>query len=44
VYLLHVFKKKSKAGRGTPRGDLEVIKFKLKTAGEHYARTYGTDE
>jgi phage-related protein len=43
VYLLHVFKKKSKTGRGTPRGALELIKSRLKTAGEHYARTYGTD-
>jgi phage-related protein len=41
MYLLHVFKKKSKRGRETPREHLEVIKARYKVARTHYTRTYG---
>lgn len=44
VYLLHVFKKKSKSGKGTPRAHLATIEARYKTAGEHYARTYRMTE
>jgi phage-related protein len=42
VYVLHVFKKKSKSGVGTPRADRDVILSRLKVAQEHYRRTYGS--
>jgi phage-related protein len=32
VYVLHVFQKKSKTGRGTPRRDVELIKQRLREA------------
>lgn len=41
VYVLHVFKKKSKSGIATPKEDLEVIKARLKQADLHYAEKYG---
>jgi phage-related protein len=41
IYLLHVFKKKSKRGRETPREHLEVINERYKVARAHYTRTYG---
>lgn len=44
VYLLHVFKKKSKKGRETPREHLDVIKERYKVARDHYTRTYGALE
>ena len=34
VYVLHVFQKKSKTGRDTPRRDLELIKQRLREAEE----------
>jgi len=37
VYVLHVFQKKSKTGRETPRGDMELIKQRLREA-EQIAR------
>ena len=37
VYVLHVFKKKSKSGSKTPSADLEKIKSRLKLAESHYA-------
>jgi len=37
VYVLHAFQKKSKAGRGTPRRDMELIKLRLREA-EQIAR------
>ena len=40
VYVLHVFKKKSKAGIGTPQPDKELIRTRLRAAAEHYERTY----
>lgn len=32
VYVLHAFRKKSKSGRETPRGDIELIKRRLREA------------
>lgn len=43
VYVLHVFKKKSSSGIGTPRPDKDVIKTRLAAAREHYRRTYGQE-
>jgi phage-related protein len=34
VYVLHVFKKKSKRGRKTPQADIEMIRRRLKMAEE----------
>ena len=40
VYVLHVFKKKSKSGVGTPGPDKELIRTRLKAAASHYQQTY----
>lgn len=40
VYVLHVFKKKSKSGTGTPGPDREVVRARLRTAREHYQQVY----
>jgi phage-related protein len=40
VYLLHVFKKKSTSGIGTPQRDLNTIEVRYKAAMEHYRRHY----
>lgn len=32
IYVLHVFQKKSKSGRKTPKEDIELIKRRLQTA------------
>lgn len=32
VYVLHAFQKKSKTGRQTPRGDIELVKQRLREA------------
>ena len=40
VYVLHAFKKKSKRGRKTPRGDIELIRRRLKDAERDYARRF----
>jgi phage-related protein len=37
IYVLHVFQKKSKQGRETPQRDMNVIKERLKRAGEIHA-------
>jgi phage-related protein len=42
VYVLHVFKKKSKTGIGTPQADKELVRTRFKAAEEHYRRTYGS--
>jgi phage-related protein len=34
VYMLHVFKKKSKSGIATPKSDLDLIEHRLKQAAE----------
>jgi phage-related protein len=44
VYVLHVFKKKSRSGIATPRPDKDVIRRRLTTAVEHYRRIYGSEE
>ena len=36
LYVLHVFQKKSKRGRATPRQDIELIKQRLKEAARDY--------
>ena len=40
VYLLHVFKKKSTSGIGTPQRDLNTIELRFRAAREHYRRHY----
>lgn len=40
VYVLHVFKKKSSRGRGTPTPDKDLIRTRLRIASEHYQRNY----
>ncbi|MET3900898.1 phage-related protein [Devosia sp. UYZn731] len=37
VYVLHAFKKKSKAGIKTPQSDIDLIKRRLRDAEAHYA-------
>jgi hypothetical protein len=37
VYVLHVFQKKSTRGRETPQRDIDLIKERLKRAGEVHA-------
>lgn len=39
VYVLHVFKKKSHKGIGTPKKDKELIETRLKWAQRHYKET-----
>jgi len=36
VYVLHAFQKKSKSGNKTPREEIDLIKYRLKRAKEHY--------
>lgn len=40
VYVLHAFQKKSKSGIATPKFEIDRIKRRLKTAREHFERTY----
>lgn len=40
VYVLHVFKKKSKRGIKTPQKDIELIRERLKQAQAHYRQHY----
>jgi phage-related protein len=40
VYVLHAFKKKSKRGIATPKGDVELIKRRLKAAEADYATRF----
>jgi phage-related protein len=35
IYVLHVFKKKSKRGTETPKPDMDIIRNRLKMAREH---------
>ncbi len=37
VYVLHAFKKKSKRGIATPKGDIDLVKRRLKDAGQDHA-------
>jgi phage-related protein len=41
IYVLHVFMKKSKTGRKTPKSEIDLIKSRLKTAQDHYRQHYG---
>ena len=43
-YVLHVFKKKSARGIGTPKPDRQLILTRLRAAAEHYWRTYAPHE
>ena len=36
VYVLHVFQKKSKKSRETPKRELDLIRYRLKQAREHH--------
>ena len=36
VYVLHVFRKKSKRGIATPKPDLDLVRSRLQLAAEHY--------
>ena len=38
VYVLHVFQKKSKSGKATPKPDVDLIKSRLKLAKQDYER------
>jgi phage-related protein len=40
VYVLHAFKKKSKRGIKTPRGDIDLIKRRLKDAEHDHAQRF----
>ena len=41
VYVLHVFKKKSKSGIATPQADRDLVRTRLNLAEEHYRLHYG---
>jgi phage-related protein len=41
VFVLHIFKKKSKRGSETPKEDVELIKNRIKWANEVYKENYG---
>ena len=43
VYVLHVFAKKSKSGKATPKTDLDLIKRRVKLAEQEYQRWRGSD-
>jgi len=43
VYVLHVFEKKSKSGKATPKTDLDLIKRRLKLAEQEYQRWRGSE-
>jgi len=41
IFILHVFKKKSKHGIATPKQEIDLIKDRLKFAEEMYVEWYG---
>lgn len=43
VYVLHVFEKKSKKGRETPKQDKDLVESRLKDAREHYKSNFEED-
>ena len=43
IYVLHVFQKKSKQGRETPKQDIELIKQRLKRAELDYKHEFGSE-
>ncbi len=40
VYVLRVFRKKSKRGRATPKHEIDLIRMRLKRAEQHYRSNY----
>jgi phage-related protein len=44
VYVLHVFKKKSKHGIKTPREDIETIERRLRVAEQHYRQHFEREQ
>ena len=44
VYVLHAFKKKSKSGIATPKGDIERIERRLKDATRDHGERYGQEK
>ena len=38
IYVLHAFQKKSKKGVRTPRSEIDLVRKRLKAAGEHYGQ------
>ncbi|MBI3469301.1 MAG: type II toxin-antitoxin system RelE/ParE family toxin [Planctomycetes bacterium] len=42
VYVLHAFQKKSKTGSKTPASAIELVRKRLKEAGEHYAKWHAS--
>ncbi len=43
VYVLHAFQKKAKRGIQTPKQQIDLIKYRLKAAEQHFKDTYGED-
>ena len=39
IYVLHVFQKKSRKGRSTPKPDIDLIKKRLRVAEQHFNST-----
>ena len=42
IFVLHAFQKKSKRGIATPKAEIDLIRQRLLTAVEYYARHYGS--
>ncbi len=40
VYVLHAFQKKAKRGIATPKQELDLVRRRLRAAGEHYRATH----
>lgn len=38
IYVLHAFQKKSKSGSAAPKADIDLIRQRLKVAGQEYQR------
>lgn len=41
VYVIHAFQKKAKRGVATPKHEIDLIRQRLKAAGEHHRVNYG---
>ncbi len=41
IYVLHSFQKKAKRGVKTPQKEIDLVRSRLRAAGEDYARRYG---
>jgi phage-related protein len=41
IYVLHAFQKKSKKGIATPKGEIDLVKRRLKEAEDDYHERYG---